>query len=116
MRRPHLGHGWSAIDTRTARAECSSSWLPDLPKWSATYKARERSQHSPLKKAEPRVRCHFTPFGFDRQGDKLVQNRDELKTVKRILRLRADGLSMQAIADAMNQAGAATKRGGTCMR
>jgi site-specific DNA recombinase len=36
-----------------------------------------------------------------------------MKTVKRILRLRSQGLSMQAIATAMNTTGVATKQGGT---
>lgn len=66
-----------------------------------------------FKKASDRVYTRIAPLGFDRHGDKLVPNKDEMKTVRRILRLRADGLSMQAIADAMNEAGAATKLGGT---
>lgn len=66
-----------------------------------------------FKKSANRVYCHITPLGFDRQGDKLIPNKNEMKTVRRILRLHADGLSMQAIADGMNAAGAATKRGGT---
>jgi Recombinase len=35
-----------------------------------------------------------------------------MKTVRGILKMRADGLSMQAIADALNESGAPTKQGG----
>jgi hypothetical protein len=51
-------------------------------------------------------------LGFDRQGDSLVPNKQEMCVVRKILALRAQGRSMQAIADAMNEAGAATKQGG----
>jgi hypothetical protein len=65
------------------------------------------------RKAASRVYCRITPLGFDRQGDKLVPNQLEIKTVQRILRLWSQDLSMQAIATAMNTNGVATKQGGT---
>jgi hypothetical protein len=57
-----------------------------------------------------RVYCRLTPLGFDRDGDRLVQNKKEMKAVHKVLRLRSQGLSMQAIADAMNSARAVRYR------
>lgn len=55
---------------------------------------------------------NHTPFGFDRDGKKLVVNDAETKVVKKIFRLRRRGLSMQKIADRMNKEGFKGKNGG----
>jgi site-specific DNA recombinase len=108
-----LDMGGNAIDTTSAMGRMFFTMAAAFAEMERNLISERTKSALSYKKAERRVYCHITPLGFDRQGDRLVQNQNEMKTVKRILRLRADGLSMQAIADAMNQAGAATKRGGT---
>ncbi|MFL6446194.1 MAG: recombinase family protein [Bryobacteraceae bacterium] len=105
--------GGNAIDTRSAMGRMFFTMAAGFAEMERNLISERTKSALSFKKAERRVYCNITPLGFDRQGDRLVQNREEMKTVKRILRLRAEGLSMQAIADAMNEAGAATKRGGT---
>jgi Recombinase len=65
------------------------------------------------------VTCVYLPqlaFTFapepDRQGDQLIAQENEMKTVRRILNMRSEGLSLHAIADTLNQSGAKTKLGG----
>jgi len=62
-------------------------------------------------KAQGRAYNH-PPLGFDRQGDELVPNADELATVRRIRAWRDRGVSLHQIAHRLNDAGAPTKRGG----
>jgi site-specific DNA recombinase len=64
------------------------------------------------KKTANVVYCNLTPLGFDRDGDRLIENSDEMKIVKRIRALRSKGESLQQIATALDKAKVATKRGG----
>lgn len=82
---------------------------------------RVRSTLSHLK-AGGKVYCNFTPLGFDRVKDRVVEkkikyrlvpNSREMATVKKISRLRTQGLSLGKIADALNRSKTPTKRGGT---
>jgi DNA invertase Pin-like site-specific DNA recombinase len=52
------------------------------------------------------------PFGFLRDGDRLIEHADEQRVLKRIRRLRAKGKSYRAVAIALNRSGTASKRGG----
>jgi len=107
-----LDMGGNAIDTTSAMGRMFFTMAAGFAELERNLISERTRSALSYKKAERRVYCHITPLGFDRQGDRLVQNKEEMKTVRRILRLRANGLSMQAIADEMNQAGEATKRGG----
>jgi len=53
-----------------------------------------------------------TPFGFNREGDRLVVNAEEQETLARIRSLRASGESLRGIAGTLNAAGCSPKRGG----
>ncbi len=53
-----------------------------------------------------------TPFGFDREGDRLVENPQEQATLARIRSLRASGESLRSIAAELNAACCSPKRGG----
>jgi len=46
------------------------------------------------------------------KGTSLYRNPEEMKTVRSIVRLREEGLSMQSIADEMNDTGTHIKLGG----
>lgn len=51
------------------------------------------------------------PFGYDRMGDRLIENEEELSVVERIKELRAEGRSLRHIASELNGRGIATKAG-----
>lgn len=51
-------------------------------------------------------------LGYDRQGDQLVANQNELDLIDRIKAMRAGGLSYKRIADQLNAEGIQGKRGG----
>ena len=53
------------------------------------------------------------PFGYDRDGDKLVANAAEQETLALVRTLRARGLGGRAIARALNERQLPAKRGGT---
>ena len=54
-----------------------------------------------------------TPYGFNRVGDSLAENPQELRTVTQIQLWRQTGWSLRAIAGELIRLGAPTKRGGT---
>lgn len=53
-----------------------------------------------------------TPFGFNREGDRLVVNAEEQETLARIRALVASGESLRGIARRLNAEGTPAKRGG----
>ncbi len=53
------------------------------------------------------------PFGWDREGDRLVLDDTEQRVLTRIRRLRGRGLSYDRIARSLNGSGVPAKRGGT---
>lgn len=53
-----------------------------------------------------------TPFGFTREGDRLIPHPEEQATLAQIRSLRDSGKSLRAIAAALNAAGIPTKQGG----
>jgi len=53
-----------------------------------------------------------TPYGFDREGSRLIENPQEQATLARIHGLRVAGDSLRAIARLLNTEGTAAKRGG----
>jgi site-specific DNA recombinase len=104
--------GGAAIDTASAMGKMFFTMMAgfaEMERNLISERTRTALQH---KKSASRVYSRLIPLGFDRDGDKLVPNKEEMKTVRRVLKLRSQGLSMQSIADALNQAGAATKQGG----
>jgi site-specific DNA recombinase len=54
----------------------------------------------------------FTPYGFQRDGDALVPLPAEQAVICRIHAHNANGWSLTRIADALNDEGVPTKRGG----
>lgn len=53
-----------------------------------------------------------TPFGFRREGDRLVQDEHEQGVIARMIRLRRKGASYDRIAHTLNRSGVLAKRGG----
>lgn len=104
--------GGSAIDTASAMGRMfftMTAAFAELERNMISERTKSALGH---KKASSRAYTRITPLGFDRIGDALVRNESEMETVRLILRMRSEGRSLQAIARALNEAGAATKQGG----
>ena len=52
-----------------------------------------------------------TPYGFDRDGDDLIENPKEMKLLKKLIRLRKKGSSYGEITDFLNRNRYKTKSG-----
>jgi len=52
------------------------------------------------------------PMGFTREGKNLTKNPKELSIIEKVKELRDSGLSYQRVADALNEQGIRSKRGG----
>jgi site-specific DNA recombinase len=63
-------------------------------------------------KARAKVYCSHTPFGYIRDGSKLVTHEDEQAIVRRIFGWKAAGESLLGIARRLNDAGVPTKENG----
>lgn len=73
---------------------------------------RERTESAlSHKKANLHVYNHV-PYGYDRQGDKLVPNPAEQDVIECIKTMDKNGVPMLRIAEALNNDGVPTKRGG----
>jgi site-specific DNA recombinase len=105
--------GGSAMDTASAMGKMFFTMMAGFAEMERNLISERTKTALAHKKSGSRVYSRITPLGFDRHGDKLVPNKEEMKTVRSILRMRAEGWSMQAIADALNESGAPTKQGGT---
>jgi site-specific DNA recombinase len=64
------------------------------------------------KKAQRRAYCPSTPYGFRRDGDALVEDSTEMRTVQRVHRLKRRGWSLRRIADRLNRENVPTRRNG----
>lgn len=72
----------------------------------------ERTAEALQHKKNSREVYSGTPYGFDREGDKLVENEQEIETVKLIKERREKGETLQSIAEELNSRGIETKQGG----
>jgi len=55
---------------------------------------------------------NHVPFGYRREGDRLIEDPDAQKALRIIRELRADGVTYRAIAAELERRGVSTKRGG----
>ena len=72
----------------------------------------ERTRVALARKKEKREVYGKIPYGFEAVDGILVSNPEEQDILRRIRRLRADGMSFQKVADALNSAGVSAKQGG----
>ena len=78
-------------------AEMEKNLIQQRTKNALKYKKENKESYSP------------TPTGYDRKGDNITENKQELKKVKLIKQLRSEGLSYNKIAKLLNQLGLKTK-------
>lgn len=105
--------GGSAIDTASAMGRMfftMAAAFAEMERNLTSERTRAALRH---KKASNEVYCNVAPLGYDRDGDKLVENAAELETVGRIQRMRDQGVSLRRIAAHLNETGTPTKRGGS---
>jgi len=104
--------GGSTVDTTSAVGKMFFTMMAgfaEMERNLISERTRTALQH---KKSASRAYSRLTPMGFDRHGDQLVPNGREMRTVRRIRRMRGTGMSMQKIADRLNASKVPTKQGG----
>lgn len=107
-----LDRGGSAVDTRSAIGRMFFTMTAAFPEMERNLTGERTRDGLAQLRREGRMYCRIAPLGFNRKKDRLVPNPKEMRAVRKIRRLRHNGLSMAAIADRLNAAGEATKCGG----
>lgn len=93
--------GRMMLTIRAGFAEMERSLIAERTEQALNHKKNHREAYSP------------TPYGFDREGDILVENIAEQEIIDHIKTRRADdGWSLRKIASELNQQGIVTKNGG----
>lgn len=98
------------IDTSTPMGKMLLSLMAsfaELEKNMTAERTRAAMQH---KKKNRQVYNH-TPYGYDRDGDRLVENEQEQQVLARVREQRAQGASYAAICRQLEQDGVPTKQG-----
>jgi site-specific DNA recombinase len=98
------------VDTRTASGRMVLNILISVAQWERETIV-ERTTTALRHKKESGAVYGSTPFGFDRDGDRLVPNNAEQAIIRDMRQSRADGLSFGKIADQLNTIGVKPKRG-----
>ena len=104
--------GGQAINTGSAMGRFFLNMMAGFAELERNLTA-ERTAQALQHKKENLEAYSATPYGFDRDGGNLVENRTELKAVKLINELRTSGYSLRDTADELNRRGIETKRGKT---
>ena len=107
-----------SIDTRSAAGRLVLNVLASVAQWEREATG-ERTRDALAHLRASGIRLGGEALGWERgdesdeEGRRIVRDvRGEVATVKRILALRAEGLTLRAIADALGAEGHRTKRGG----
>lgn len=102
------------IDTTSASGKMVFRLLAVLAEFERDQiSERTRAAMAHLRRSQRRI-SRFAPYGwdFDADGEALVPNLDEQLVVARMIVLRAEGLTFQAIADRLTEEAVSTKQGG----
>lgn len=99
------------IDTTSAAGRMVFRMLAVLAEFERDLTA-ERTREALAHKRERGEAYSPTPFGYRREGDRLVADTEAQEAIGLILELRADGMSYRAIAAVLERRGVPTVRGG----
>ena len=99
------------IDTTSAAGRMMFRMLAVLNEFERDLTAERTSAALAYKRDKGEVYGEV-PFGFRREGDRLVENPDEQEAVRLIGKLRADGMSYRGIAAELEARGVRTAKGG----
>ena len=105
--------GGSAVDTRSAIGRMFFTMAAAFAEMERNLTSERTTAALRHKKATGRAYSRITPFGFDREGDTLKENAEEMKIVRHIQLLKAQGVSLRRIAATLNQSQTPTKAGGS---
>ena len=106
-----LDMGGQSINTASAMGRMFLTMVAGFAELERNLIAERTVQALAHKKAHRQAYAP-TPYGFERTGDALVPIASEQAVVRSIREWRASGLSLRAIVERLNAAGAPTKRGG----
>lgn len=100
-----------SLDTTTAAGRLSLNILVSVSQWEREAIA-ERTRDALRHKRSKQLVWNHEPLGYQRQGDALVEDPHELRTLEKIQNLRRQRKSMNHIARLLNEEGVPTKNGG----
>ena len=101
--------GGQAINTGSAMGRFFLNMMAGFAELERNLTA-ERTAEALQHKKENGEAYSGTPYGFNRKGNKLVVNEQEIKTVTLIKELREKGETLQGIAEELNSRGVETKQ------
>ena len=100
-----------AVDTTTPAGEAMASVMATFAQYERRLIAQRTSDA--LRELRSQGRAYGpTPFGYRREGDRLIEHADEQRVLTRIQRRRKKGESYDRIARSLNGSGTAAKMGG----
>ena len=99
-----------AVDTTTPAGEAMANVMATFAQYERRVIAARTSAALSELRSQGRVYSRL-PFGWQRDGDRLIPHEQEQKTIARMRRLRARGVH-EAIARSLNRSGVPAKRGG----
>jgi len=99
------------IDTTTAAGKMVFRMLAVLNEFERDQISERTSTILQHKKAKGEVYSPI-PYGFEREGNKLIPNEREQKVIGAILTMKKRGMSLRTIASNLNDSGISAKRGG----
>lgn len=103
--------GGAAMDTASATGRVLLTMLAAMAEFERSITA-ERTAQALAYKRDKREAYGPTPYGYERDGDRLHEVEGELATVAKIYKWHAEGSSLAAIARRLTAEGVPTKRGG----
>jgi DNA invertase Pin-like site-specific DNA recombinase len=106
-----VDHGGQSINTKTAVGRMFLTMLAGFAEMERRLTA-ERITAALRHKKGQRKAYGPTPYGFDRQGDRLILNPAEQKVIRQMRRWRQAGRTLAWIADTLTRRGIPAKRGG----
>jgi site-specific DNA recombinase len=100
------------LDTASASGRMVLNVMMAVSQWEREAVSERTRAVVLYKKAQRRAYCPSTPYGFRRDGDALVEDSTEMRTVQRVHRLKRRGWSLRRIADRLNRENVPTRRNG----
>lgn len=99
-----------SLDTSTASGRLMLNLLASVSQWEREAIA-ERTSFALAHKRRSGDVYGPVPFGFKREGSKLVRDNEQFETLQKIRSMRADGQSLRRIVAWLNENGVKTPRG-----
>lgn len=100
-----------SLDATTATGRLMMNLLASVSQWERELTGERTQEAMAYLRKQRKVSCSAV-FGFNRCGDRLEEDAEELRTLERMCELRSRGLSYERIAERLNESGVPTKNGG----